>query len=351
MRSTLAFYLLLEKNKMANFNYIKERVWRKIQEWKEKLLSQAGREILIKAVVQAIPSYTMSCFKLPLGLCLEIESLIRKFWWGQKGDRRKIHWVKWETLCLPKFEGGMGFKDLALFNDALLVKQAWRLLHKQNSLFYKVFKSKFFPDCLILEASNSHSGSYAWQSILKGRDVLLKGARWRVGSGESISVWLDARLPSLEHPRIQSQIVEGFKDIKVQDLIDPVTHSWDDCLIQGLFNNQEVSLIKSIPLCTTSVADTLIWPFNASGTYTVKSGYKFLAKEKLHNQFLAHLDHNSDLWKLIWGLDVPNKIKNFIWRSSRDAIPVKKNLKRRKILNEDKCDHYGQAEESVLHAI
>ena len=87
-----------------------------------------------------------------------------------------------------------------------------------------------------MEASNSHSGSYAWQSILKGRDVLLKGARWRVGSGESISVWLDAWLPSLEHPRIQSPIVVGFEDIKVQDLIDPVTHSWDDCLIQGLFN-------------------------------------------------------------------------------------------------------------------
>ena len=87
-----------------------------------------------------------------------------------------------------------------------------------------------------MEASNSHSRSYAWQSILKGRDVLLKGYRWRVGSGESISVWLDAWLPSLEHPRIQSPIVVGFEDIKVQDLIDPVTHSWDDCLIQGLFN-------------------------------------------------------------------------------------------------------------------
>jgi len=79
------------KNKKASFNYIKERVWKKIQGWKEKLLSQAGREILIKAVVQAIPTYTMSCFKLPLELCADIESLTRKFWWGQKGDRRKVH--------------------------------------------------------------------------------------------------------------------------------------------------------------------------------------------------------------------------------------------------------------------
>ena len=51
------------------------------------------------------------------------------------------------------------------------------------------------------------------------------------------------------------------------------------------------------------------------------------------------------------GLDVPNKIKNFVWRSSRDAILVKKNLKKRKILNDDKCEQCGQAKESVLHAI
>ena len=77
---------LVGKNKKASFNYIKERVWKKIQGWKEKLLSQAGREILIKAIVQAILTYTMSCFKLPLGLYGDIESIIRKFWWGQKSE-------------------------------------------------------------------------------------------------------------------------------------------------------------------------------------------------------------------------------------------------------------------------
>jgi len=77
---------LIGRRKRASFDYIKERVWRKLQGWEEKLLSQAGREILIKAIVQAIPIYTMSCFKLPVGLCNELESLIRKFWWGQRGD-------------------------------------------------------------------------------------------------------------------------------------------------------------------------------------------------------------------------------------------------------------------------
>ena len=83
--------------------------------WKEKLLSQAGREVMIKAVVQSIPVYSMSVFKLPVGLCKDIEAVIRKFWWGS-GDARKIHWVKWSFLCSSKSIGGIGFRYLQKFN-------------------------------------------------------------------------------------------------------------------------------------------------------------------------------------------------------------------------------------------
>lgn len=73
--------------------FIKERVWAKLQGWKEQLLSQAGQDVLLKAVVQVIPTFAMSCFNLSV-TCNDIEQLIRKFWWGQRGDQRKIHWSK-----------------------------------------------------------------------------------------------------------------------------------------------------------------------------------------------------------------------------------------------------------------
>lgn len=62
------------------FSDIKAKVWQQLQSWKGKLLSQGGKEILLKAVALAVPTFTMSCFKLPSSLCTELESLMANFW-------------------------------------------------------------------------------------------------------------------------------------------------------------------------------------------------------------------------------------------------------------------------------
>ena len=135
-----------------------------------------------------------------------------------------------------KSEGGMGFKELSLFNDALLSKQTWRLLHNTNSFFYKVFKSKFFPNCSIMEANEGYWGSYAWRSILKGREVIRRGAKWRVGNGESIKLWGDKWLPLLQSPSLHSPLMAELQNATVSSLINTSTRQWNIQLLPNLFN-------------------------------------------------------------------------------------------------------------------
>lgn len=92
-----------------------------MQGWNEKLFSQAGKEVMVKSMIQSIPAYSMNVFKLSVSLCKDIKTMIRKLWWGS-GVAKKIHWVKWSTLCSSKSVRGMGFRDIQNFNKVMLAK-------------------------------------------------------------------------------------------------------------------------------------------------------------------------------------------------------------------------------------
>jgi hypothetical protein len=89
------------KCKNGSFKYLRDRIWKHIQGWMEQILSQGGKEVLIKSVALAIPTFSMSCFKLPRGLCQYLDSVIRSFWWGSKDGKRKVAWVSWDVLTMP----------------------------------------------------------------------------------------------------------------------------------------------------------------------------------------------------------------------------------------------------------
>ena len=103
-----------------------------------------------------------------MGLCDDINSMMGQFWWGQKNEGKKIHWLSWKHMYLAKKDGGLGFRDLKCVNIALLAKQCWRLLHNKDSLFYKVYKAKYFSNTYFLEVAVPSHSSYAWRSITHG---------------------------------------------------------------------------------------------------------------------------------------------------------------------------------------
>ena len=299
--------------KKQSFIYIKERVWKRLQGWKEKLLSQAGREVLIKSVIQAIPMYTMSCFKLPKGLIKELETTICKFWWGYNGGNRKIHWVKWDRLCEAKEVGGMGFKEIEKFNDALLAKQVWRMINNPESLCHRVFKARFFPDCSILEARDSIVGSYAWKSILSARDVIRRGMVWRVGTGERVRIKEDRWLPDKTNGLVISPLPQVAAETKVSSLIDQDQVRWNEEVVRNLFLPHEANSILAIPLSLRRPPDRIAWKHTPSGLFTTSNAYKLIVScESMSNVGSSSVDNHKKFWKCLWQLRMPNKIKNFV---------------------------------------
>nr|POF22818.1 putative ribonuclease h protein [Quercus suber] len=170
--------------------------------------------------------------------------------------------------------------------------------------------------------------------------------------GNSVLVWGDNWLPTPGCPKVISQGGEGCEKTRVGDFIDQETREWREDLIDRVFFDFEASIIKKIPLCRSIQDDILIWPFNPDGVYSVKSGYRFLQDSRLaHQPSPSNSNPLKQLWKHLWSLDVPNKVKHLIWRACKDALPTKKNLVRRKVVSDSLCEMCKQHEEDTLHAL
>ncbi|CAL8164298.1 unnamed protein product [Prunus armeniaca] len=100
----LGLPMVVDRNKGSLFAHLKERLGKKLYSWKGKLLSSAGKEILIKTVAQALPLYSMSVYLLPKYFCDDLNSLITDFWWNENNGDRKIHWLAW-GFANPKILG------------------------------------------------------------------------------------------------------------------------------------------------------------------------------------------------------------------------------------------------------
>ncbi|XP_015963086.1 uncharacterized protein LOC107487020 [Arachis duranensis] len=238
----------VSKSKKASFSMIKEKVRKRIQGWKRNLLSSGGRHILLKAVGEAIPIYTLSCFKLPDGLISEIHSLLSQFWWGQKG------------------------------------KQFWRLVTQPTSLLSKILRGKYFSNGNAITAEIGVLPSWGWRSILEGRKIVEKGLNWAVGTGEDIRTFEDPWLPPpyplmiYDMPNRQA-ISELFP--RVKDLITEV-RNWNQNLIQELFPQDVANKILSVQIQQSR--DKLQWDLNKSKQYNTASVYSCAARTLLEKE-------------------------------------------------------------------
>ncbi|KAA3475053.1 reverse transcriptase [Gossypium australe] len=337
---------MVGRKKRESFQKLLDSISQRIEGWSNRMLSLGCKDFFIKSVLQAIPIFAMSCFLLPIFLCKKMESIFAQFWWQKGRGRKGIHWCQWAHLCRSKNEGGLGFRNMAQFNIAMLAKQGWRLLENPTSLVSRVFKAKYFPIIDFLNSQLGNRNSYVWRSIWAARGILEKGLIWKVGTGTSISIGNDAWVPDLVNSRFLSSFT-GSNDSKVVVLINGQNREWNKEMVENTFEAVEAEMILRIPLGKFPHDDILAWRGEPTGVFSVKSSYKLLQRYD-PSTYVLQPDY-IDFYKKLWCIDLPTKVKINMWKASWNYLPTRVNLHHKKLISNASCPRCGRETETLTH--
>jgi hypothetical protein len=320
----------------------------------ERFLSLGGKEILLKAIIQSIPVYAMAVFKIPKQLCKEINDVMPGFWWGDTEEKRRMHWFAWWRMCIPKKVGGMGFRDLHTFNMTMLAKQSWRLLSNPDSLCARVLRAKYYPDGNLLKAGPKKGSSFTWQSIVAGLQTFKRGHIWRIGDGTKVKIWEDHWVPTSPNRRVFSTRGQCLLQT-VDELIDPMSGTWDEALIRANLIPVDAERILRIPLSDQLSEDFVAWHHTKTFCFSVRSAYHI----EWNHQFGAKIRRSdgqgsaqvNPVWEKLWKLSVPSKVQIFLWKALHGAVPGRAILAARHIHVPAECPVCHQGAEDIMHLL
>lgn len=187
---------LVGADRSENFVHFVERVIKRLNGGKKNSYPLVGRKFWLKVLHSQSPSFAMSHFKIPKGVCKKITDSIDQFWWGYDNEKKQMHWYTWWNMCFPKMRGGMGFRDVNSFHLALLAKQESRLISTPDFIYARVLTAKYYHRRSLLKAGPKNGSSFTWQCILEGIHVFKCGYIWRICSGNLVNIWDDPWIPT-----------------------------------------------------------------------------------------------------------------------------------------------------------
>lgn len=186
----LGLPLHIERASMCTFAHAIDRVTSRLDSWKLKTLSQAGRGVLIRVVASAIPSYHISTFILPKSICSKLDPLFSNIWWGVKDDGQpKIRLGHGTAYAFFKSIAGLGFRKMAEQNEALVSKQAWSVVQNYQKPHISLLKARYPKHKPFLAHKPPAKASNFWKRLCKTHCYM-------VGEGTSINIWTDPRVPN-----------------------------------------------------------------------------------------------------------------------------------------------------------
>uniref|UniRef100_A0ACD5X9B5 Uncharacterized protein n=1 Tax=Avena sativa TaxID=4498 RepID=A0ACD5X9B5_AVESA len=229
-------------------------------------------------------------------------------------------------MLRPKDQGGLGFKDMRLFNQALLARQAWRLLKQPNTLCARILKAKYFPQGLLTDTVFTGNASSTWRALEYGLELVKKGIIWRIGNGTSLRAWRKPWIPRESY--LKPYTKQGRCRLRwIADFMNP-DGTWNIGLVQRWFLPMDAQEIIKIRTSKQNEADFIAWNPEWSGEFTVRSAYRLAYEEQLRAAgreatSSRPLGKNPE-WKMIWQCQVPPKVRTFAWKLAKNSLATQK---------------------------
>lgn len=171
------------------------------------------------------------------------------------------------------------------------------------------------------------------------RDIIKRGACWKVGNRELINARKDRWIPKLKAGRIASN-VSYDSNAQVKDLINDGA-VWNVEKLKNIALPFKVQAIQSVHIGGPNQKDSRFWQPEKNGSYSAKTGYWIGMESDENNTSNSSCSTKYSLWSKIWSLSIPSKIKIFIWKVAWDIIATEANLITHHVPGSSRCALYG----------
>ena len=347
------------RNKADLWDTLIEKCQKKMEGWRGKWLTLAGRILMLQVVITAMPVFAMMCLEIPKKVIRTLERKMRKFFWNGANEENKIPLLAWEKICRPKEEGGAGLRDWSCMNRALGAKLVWAVYENPHLYWVRILKGKYLDNMdnnRILTIRNPPKGSAIWNFMVSCREVIIKHITWQIGDGESAKFWEDSwnGLEVVGENIRDNELKSYFKERWGNTVKDYMTEKegpvgrewcWKDVSREELTEAQKeqmIQIFKDRNVVLTKKKDKVIWCGSLSGKYSVKIGYNLLAETGRESFFSRDL---------CWNKDTLPKAGTFTWLAYKGRILTAERLRKIGINGPSRCPLCEKQEETIDHLL
>ena len=274
--------------------------------WKGKMLSYGDMLVLVNSVLTSLPMFMLSFMEIPKGVLKRLDFYRSRFFWQSDENKKKYRLTRWNIICRPKDQGGLGVEVLELKNKCLLSKWLFKLLNEEG-VWLELLQNKYLHSKTLAQVEAQPNDSPFWKGLMRVKEDFFSRGSFRIGNGETTRFWEDTWLgkkPLKDQYPLLYNIVQ-HQNVSIHDVFHnapPINIGFRRALVGSKWEMWSHLCTRLMDITLTDAPDIFHWNLTPNGTFTVKSMYEDLMNG--HTRFLQ---------KYLWKLKISLKIKVFMW--------------------------------------